>query len=45
MPQKICEVCGSVEEHSDEEKHDIYGVCGDCMNDRYLDVLEDHESL
>lgn len=39
MP-KICEVCGSIEEHLDDEKFDIYGVCDDCMEDRYVDYAE-----
>lgn len=30
---KICEVCGKIEEYSDEI-HDIYGVCLNCMDDR-----------
>jgi NMD protein affecting ribosome stability and mRNA decay len=38
MP-KLCEVCGKKEEHA-EEKHDTYGVCQDCMDDRYIEIPE-----
>jgi hypothetical protein len=38
MP-KICEVCGKREDHVEEEKYDLYGVCFDCMNDRDLDHM------
>ncbi|MDQ0226584.1 hypothetical protein [Metabacillus niabensis] len=42
MP-KICEVCGRTEEHQEEEAYDIYGVCDNCMKDRYVDVEEQEE--
>lgn len=42
MP-KICEVCGRKEEHQEEEKYDIYGVCDNCMNDRYVNVENPEE--
>ncbi|WP_269431541.1 hypothetical protein [Bacillus sp. SA1-12] len=32
MVFKICEVCGKIEEH-DEVKHDVYGICEECIKD------------
>lgn len=39
MVLKICEVCGKMEEIT-EEKHDVYGVCEECINDRHVEISE-----
>jgi hypothetical protein len=36
MVLKICEVCGKMEEHT-EEKFDVYGICEDCIIDGDLE--------